>query len=272
MKIQHRKVKDRSLVDIATMEFFLRVAHRVGFTRTAARLINLFKIFPDFHLMWLVEETKKNLPKELDFLHEAENALRVKQLFQHLTFLHIPRIFPQFSSEKVLTMEFCEGIQIDDVKYIRDNDIDSHEICRKLGKVYSEMIFKFGFIHAGNLLLVRVCYSAVFSDPHPGNVLVRKEDGEVKLVLLDHGLYSKLDDDFRADYCQLWTAIMKPDTDEIRRVCTRMGVGDLFGLFACMVTSRSYKSVTSGIARVKPSDAEVGLSLSASSLFVYPFR
>lgn len=44
-----------------------------------------------------------------------------------------------------------------------------------MGHLYSEMIFKHGYIHC---------------DPHPGNVLVDRRDGQTKLVLLDHGLYS----------------------------------------------------------------------------------
>lgn len=113
VKIQHPKVLARSLVDIASMEIFLRLAH---------------KLFPEFHLMWLVEETKKNLPKELDFVQEAENAHLVKQMFRHLKFLHVPKIYFDLTSTKVLTMEFCEGTQINDVKYFRKVGINTHEV------------------------------------------------------------------------------------------------------------------------------------------------
>lgn len=56
VKVQHANVRAHSYVDMKTMEVLVR---------TAAL------IFPDFKLLWLVEETKKNLPLELDFLHEA---------------------------------------------------------------------------------------------------------------------------------------------------------------------------------------------------------
>lgn len=52
IKIQHPKVKAHSFLDLATMEFFVRLGA---------------KIFPDFKLMWLVEETKKNLPLGFKF-------------------------------------------------------------------------------------------------------------------------------------------------------------------------------------------------------------
>lgn len=104
------------------------------------------------------------------------------------------------------------------------------------------MIFKFGLIHA---------------DPHPGNVLIQQKGNDIKIVLLDHGLYSKLDESFRVDYCKLWMALLKPDKDKVKELCTKMGVGDLFGLFACIITARSYKSVTEGISNSRPTEAEV---------------
>ncbi|CAD5225149.1 unnamed protein product [Bursaphelenchus okinawaensis] len=51
-------------------------------------------------------------------------------------------------------------------------------------------------------------------------------------------------------------AILKPDKDEIQKICTKMGVGELFGLFACIVTARSWDSVTKGITKVKSTAAE----------------
>lgn len=60
---------------------------------------------------------------------------------------------------------------------LQDHKINRFDICRKLGDLFSHMIFVKGFLH---------------SDPHPGNILVRKdpEDKEVTVYLLDHGLYA----------------------------------------------------------------------------------
>lgn len=65
VKVQHPKVRAHSYVDMKTMELLVRAA--------AA-------IFPDFKLLWLVEETKRNLPRELDFLHEGKNADLLRNL------------------------------------------------------------------------------------------------------------------------------------------------------------------------------------------------
>ena len=65
------------------------------------------------------------------------------------------------------------------------------------------MIFIKGYVHC---------------DPHPGNVLVQKNPitGSNDIVLLDHGLYSTLEDGFRHDYISLWNALLKADKDDIK--------------------------------------------------------
>lgn len=73
-------------------------------------------------------------------------------------------------------MDFVEGGQVNDLKYIQENNIDPREVCDKIGKLYSKMIFLHGFVH---------------SDPHPGNILVKKnKKGQCDIILLDHGLYA----------------------------------------------------------------------------------
>lgn len=73
-------------------------------------------------------------------------------------------------------MEFVEGGQVNDLDYINKNKISTTEVSDRLGHLYSRMIFNEGFVH---------------SDPHPGNILVRKsESGSAEIVLLDHGLYA----------------------------------------------------------------------------------
>lgn len=65
IKVQHRTVRPHSNVDIKTMDVLVHLASWA---------------FPDFKLLWLAEETKKNLPLELDFEHEGQNADRVRGL------------------------------------------------------------------------------------------------------------------------------------------------------------------------------------------------
>lgn len=66
-----------------------------------------------------------------------------------------------------------------------------------MNEAYNEMIFTHGYVHC---------------DPHPGNVLVHNDaDRGLQIVLLDHGLYTDLTEDFRVDYSHLWLSIMRAD-------------------------------------------------------------
>ncbi|XP_030414880.1 uncharacterized aarF domain-containing protein kinase 1 isoform X2 [Gopherus evgoodei] len=182
VKVQHPKVQAQSSRDILLMEILL---------------LTVKQIFPDFEFMWLVDEAKKNLPLELDFLNEGRNAEKVSHMLKDFDFL---------------------------------------KISRNLGKLYSEMIFVNGFVHC---------------DPHPGNVLVRKcpATGKAHIILLDHGLYQVLTEKFRLDYCRLWQSLIKADMKRVQKYSRRLGAGDLYPLFACMLTARSWDSVNKGIDR-----------------------
>lgn len=73
-------------------------------------------------------------------------------------------------------MEFCEGGQVNDRAYMVAHGIDTLDVSKKIGSLYSEMIFVNGYVHC---------------DPHPGNVLVQAGEGkDTQIVLLDHGLYT----------------------------------------------------------------------------------
>ncbi|XP_056349609.1 aarF domain-containing protein kinase 1 isoform X3 [Oenanthe melanoleuca] len=189
VKIQHPKVQAQSSKDILLMEVLLLVVKQ---------------IFPDFEFMWLVEEAKKNLPLELDFLNEGRNAEKVAHMLKNFDFL---------------------------------------KISRNLGKLYSEMIFVNGFVHC---------------DPHPGNVLVKKcpASGKAHIILLDHGLYQVLSESFRMDYCRLWQALIKADMKRVQKYSRRLGAGDWYPLFACMLTARSWESVNRGIDQSPVSASE----------------
>lgn len=228
VKVQHPKVQAQSSKDILLMEVLV---------------LAVKQLFPDFEFMWLVDEAKKNLPLELDFLNEGRNAEKVAHMLRHFDFLKVPQIHWELSTKRVLLMEFVEGGQVNDRAYMEKNRIDVNEISCHLGKMYSEMIFVNGFVHC---------------DPHPGNVLVRKrpDTGKAEIVLLDHGLYQVLTEEFRLDYCHLWQSLIWTDMDRVKQYSQRLGAADLYPLFACMLTARSWDSVKRGIGQAPVSATE----------------
>lgn len=68
-----------------------------------------------------------------------------------------------------------------------------------------------------------------------------------------------LSESFRMDYCRLWQALIKADMKRVQKYSRRLGAGDLYPLFACMLTARSWESVNRGIDQSPVSASEVGL-------------
>lgn len=76
VKVQHPNVRRHSFIDMTTMDILVNA---------------VAKVFTEFSLLWLADETKRNLPLELDFVHEANNAETVARLFgSKFSWLKIP--------------------------------------------------------------------------------------------------------------------------------------------------------------------------------------
>ena len=119
---------------------------------------------------------RKNLPLELSFIQEGRNAEKISNMLQHFTWLVVPKIYWKQTADRILTMECIDGIHINDVKNLQKANMDLVGISNKISQMYADMIFKYGYVHC---------------DPHPGNVLVRKNSNNTEeIVLLDHGLYT----------------------------------------------------------------------------------
>ncbi|KAF8975684.1 hypothetical protein BGZ46_008924 [Entomortierella lignicola] len=191
--------------------------------------------FPEFEFFWLSEEIQFNLPRELDFRFEAKNSQRAAANFDKSraqgspSTIKIPEII--WAQRRVLVMEFMNGSRIDNVQYLKDNDIKVSEVSKEMARTFSQMIYNDGFLHC---------------DPHPGNVMIRPKPAgspshcNFEIILLDHGLYRELSPEFRLDYARLWTAVINSDKEEIKRRALKLGGIDAYELFACILTGRDW--------------------------------
>lgn len=184
--------------------------------------------FPEYRFEWLVSEFVQSISLELDFIQEARNSETTANNFANNKWVKVPRVFWDLTTHQVLTMEFCTGQKVDDVEYLKERRIHPMKVAKVLLEVFAEMIFIHGFLHG---------------DPHPGNILVSPEgQNGFSLVILDHGIYKKLDEGFRLDYCQLWKALILLDSKNLQRLGEQFGVAKYSRYFPVIFTGRTIDS------------------------------
>ncbi|OWY24854.1 AarF/ABC1/UbiB kinase family protein [Sphingobacteriales bacterium UPWRP_1] len=126
------------------------------------------------NLMDVVEAFERSMQKELDYTNEARNIQMFRATFKKQKKFFAPDVYREYSSRRVLVLEFVKGCKITDVAQLRAWNLDPAKIAETGIDIYLTQIFEFGIFHA---------------DPHPGNVLVR-EDGVI--CLIDFGMVGKL--------------------------------------------------------------------------------
>jgi len=196
VKVQHRGLRRMAAAEISAVAQLMRWVRWLQ---------------PDFGFQWLVEEMQFNIPRELDFRMEADNADVCRGLCRPFgDRVVVPAVHRAFSSESVLTMDFEPGCALTDAATIRDFGLQPRAVVRLLAEVFGEMVFCRGHVHC---------------DPHPGNVLIRRRPGGgPQLVLLDHGLYRRVPRDLRLQYCELWKSIVLGDERGIQHAARAMGI------------------------------------------------
>ncbi|MUG67570.1 MULTISPECIES: ABC1 kinase family protein [Paenibacillus] len=154
----------------------------------------------------IVDEFARAMMAELDYSHEARNAEKVAAYLTDHEYIHIPSIYWEFTSSKVLTMEYADGITLSRYRELADKGHHLKTVAERLIEGMLQQIFIHGFFHA---------------DPHPGNLLVRA-DG--KLVFLDFGLVGQLSEEMKDHLSGLIIALMRRNTDSMVRAISRMGL------------------------------------------------
>ena len=128
----------------------------------------------NMNLLYIVESFENMLKKELSLINERKNMERFENNFKGNEHLHVPVVYKELSNNRILCMEFIEGIKITDKEKIEKTGFNPKEIASLGLELYIKQVMKYGFFHA---------------DPHPGNIFLGK-DG--KLIFIDFGAMGTL--------------------------------------------------------------------------------
>lgn len=170
----------------------------------------LGRLLPGLNVGEIIDDLRDSIPQELDFVHEGRNAERVARNFDGRPGVIVPRIYWEYTSRRVLVMEFIHGFKITDTAALEDSGVDKKALCRLFLSIYFEQIMVHGFFNA---------------DPHPGNLLVvPRGNGAADIALLDFGLVKELEEKFRVGSARLCKAILTFDPVGTREAYHELGV------------------------------------------------
>ena len=128
----------------------------------------------NINLLYIVETFENMLKKELSLTNERKNMERFENNFKGNEHIHVPVVYKELSNNRILCMEFIEGIKITDKEKLEEAGFNPKEIASLGLELYIKQVMKYGFFHA---------------DPHPGNIFLGK-DG--KVIFIDFGAMGTL--------------------------------------------------------------------------------
>ena len=173
-----KKTGEQVAVKILRPDIGEIIANDIKVLQLAAWFIE--KIFKDGKRLKpqdVIQEFKKTITAELDFLQEAANATELARLHKNDPKITIPEIFYDYCTDGVLVLEWMDGIPIADIKQLKANDINLETLSHNGVNIFYTQVFNYGFFHA---------------DMHPGNILCDK-DG--RYIALDFGIVGCLAED-----------------------------------------------------------------------------
>ena len=193
VKVQRPDIRKQMLEDLDALQEIAGVLDR----RT--------KLGRHFHFTDMMEQFRKTLLSELDYRREANHLALLANNLADFERLVVPRPVPDYTAERVLTMERIEGTKISGVSPVALVELDGDELAEQLFQAYLKQIFIDGFFHA---------------DPHPGNVFITP-DGRV--ALLDLGMTARLAPRMQEQLLQMVLAISEGRADDVGDMALRIG-------------------------------------------------
>jgi len=193
LKVQRPGVRATIFRDL---EILLFLARQIEYNFPEARI---------FDLSGIVREIEQSIRAETDFLIEAGNLLRFTQNFADEPNVHIPKLYREFTTADVLTMEFLDGIKI---TRARELNRDMTLIGQRYLDAAYRMLYRDGFFHG---------------DLHPGNVILMEGD---RLGFIDFGMVGRLTPDMKDNVIESMFGLLNQDFRMIAKVFWDIGIKD----------------------------------------------
>ena len=194
VKVQKTNVQEIVETDLAIMRFIANESERFDTS------------FKHLNLPAIVHEFDRSIQKEMDFDNELMNIRHMNDNFKYNDKIIVPVTYPDYSTEKVLTMEYVEGVKLSEVIVGDDPKYNKILIADRIVRSYFQQIFVDGFFHA---------------DPHPGNIFITDDNA---VCFIDFGMMGVLDEEFRRNLAELMIHFSDRNIDGLVNQLIRMDI------------------------------------------------
>ncbi|MEE1129044.1 MAG: AarF/ABC1/UbiB kinase family protein [Methanobrevibacter sp.] len=194
--IKVQKPNSREIIenDIKIMKFLVK------------RIDKYLTIIRPLNLPVMVSEFERSIMKEINFLEEVMNMQNLSNNFKDSSYIKIPKAYTEYCSEKVITMELIDGIEVTNLLQKDYKNIDKKKIANYGVKSYFKQVMIDGFFHA---------------DPHPGNLIVTKDN---KLCYIDMGMMGILNEGFKENLAELILLLISKNSNDIAKQLIYMNI------------------------------------------------
>ena len=190
-----RQIRD----DLAIIKSLNDIFVRLGFGRAA-------------ETESFISQYETYLSAELDYNKERDNMERFRASMEDMPVI-VPKVYAEFSTDSVLTMEYVPGIKITDIEALRARGYDTTLIAENLVSIFLTSIIRHGFSHG---------------DAHPGNIAV-SYDGDDTIILYDFAVMVSLSKEFRGELSNMIVAMYQRDATELVEVLMRLNILQVSG-------------------------------------------
>jgi predicted unusual protein kinase regulating ubiquinone biosynthesis (AarF/ABC1/UbiB family) len=193
VKVQRPEIRERMIEDLDALE------------EIAEFLDNHTEMGKRYEFGEMLDQFRKSLLRELDYRQELSNLTTLRNNLQEYESIVIPEPISDYSTSKVLTMEYIHGRKVTDLTPLGRMEFDGHALAEETFRAYLEQILVNGFFHA---------------DPHPGNVFLTDD---YRIALIDLGMVGRIMPNLQEQLLQLLLAIAEGRGDDAADIAIKVG-------------------------------------------------
>jgi len=150
-----------------------------------------------FHPTTVVNEFARGIEAELDYTLEASHVEHFARQFLDDETMYVPKVYRGLSTQRILVMEFIDGIKASDLDRLKQDGYDLQEIASRGADSILKQISLFGFYHA---------------DPHPGNIYILPKN---VICFIDFGMMGRINQQEREDFSDFVELLIGKDENKI---------------------------------------------------------